>query len=54
MVLARTVLLDEGGDHGLVIGEPVAAWAPDTIGQVPFRLGAARDITPGHPPGDRP
>jgi flavin reductase (DIM6/NTAB) family NADH-FMN oxidoreductase RutF len=54
MVLARTVLLDEGGDHGLVIGEPVAAWAPDTIGQVPFRLGAASDITPGHPPGDRP
>lgn len=54
MVLARSTLLDEGGDHVLVVGEPVAAWAPDTAGQRPFRLGTARDIAPGHPPGDRP
>lgn len=53
MVLARTTLLDEGGDHVLVVGEPVAAWAPDITGQRPFRLGAAGDITAGHPPGDR-
>jgi flavin reductase (DIM6/NTAB) family NADH-FMN oxidoreductase RutF len=54
MVLARTTLLDAGGDHVLVVGEPVAAWAPDTAVLRPFRLDAARDIPPGHPPGDRP
>ncbi|HET6952855.1 MAG TPA: flavin reductase family protein [Acidimicrobiales bacterium] len=53
LVLARTSLVDEGGDHVLVVGEPVVASAPPAD-FAPLRLGAAADIRPGHAAGDHP
>lgn len=48
VVLARTALLDEGGDHVLVTGSPVAAASPGPF--TPLRLSdVAGDIAPGHP-----
>jgi flavin reductase (DIM6/NTAB) family NADH-FMN oxidoreductase RutF len=48
MVLARIALLDEGGDHVLLTGAPVAAESPGAF--TPLRLGdVAGEIHPGHP-----
>lgn len=51
-VLRRTVLVDEGGDHVHVVGEPV-----DVIAAGPFRplrLSQVDDLTPGHDADERP
>lgn len=48
MVLARIALLDEGGDHVLLTGAPVAARSPGAF--TPLRLSdVAGDFDPGHP-----
>jgi flavin reductase (DIM6/NTAB) family NADH-FMN oxidoreductase RutF len=52
LVLARHVVLDEGGDHVAFVGRPVevAAAGPFT----PLRMAAVRHLAPGHPAGERP
>lgn len=50
-VLRRTVLVDEGGDHVCLSGEPIgAAGGPFT----PLRLSAVVDLEPGHAAEERP
>jgi flavin reductase (DIM6/NTAB) family NADH-FMN oxidoreductase RutF len=52
MVLRRTALLDVGGDHSCLVGEPVLAEPPDrrgTGGFTPLRLATAGSVPPGHP-----
>ncbi|MGQ0615918.1 MAG: flavin reductase family protein [Acidimicrobiia bacterium] len=51
MVLRRRGLIDVGGDHVCVVGEPVAAWAGTLA--VPLRLSALTDLDPGHDAGER-
>ncbi|HEY8548285.1 MAG TPA: flavin reductase family protein [Acidimicrobiales bacterium] len=50
-VLRRTVLVDEGGDHVCVSGEPVDAAGGSFT---PLRLSAVDDIEPGHAAEERP
>jgi flavin reductase (DIM6/NTAB) family NADH-FMN oxidoreductase RutF len=52
VVLRRTALLDVGGDHSCLVGEPVLADPPDPSapgGFVPLRLATAGTVPPGHP-----
>jgi flavin reductase (DIM6/NTAB) family NADH-FMN oxidoreductase RutF len=52
LVLRRTALLDVGGDHSCLVGEPVLAEPPDRSrpsGFVPLRLSVAGSVPPGHP-----
>ena len=52
LVLRRTVLVDEGGDHVCAMGEPID---PATTGPFrPLRLAAIDDLTPGHAAEERP
>ena len=52
LVLRRIVLLDEGGDHVCVTGEPLAA---ASIGAFePLRLSQVGHLEPGHGPQERP
>jgi flavin reductase (DIM6/NTAB) family NADH-FMN oxidoreductase RutF len=52
LVLRRVVLLDEGGDHVCVTGEPLAAESSGPF--EPLRLSQARHLEPGHGPRERP
>jgi flavin reductase (DIM6/NTAB) family NADH-FMN oxidoreductase RutF len=52
IVLRRVVLLDEGGDHVCVTGEPVDVTTAGPF--LPLRLGAIDDLTPGHEAEERP
>jgi flavin reductase (DIM6/NTAB) family NADH-FMN oxidoreductase RutF len=47
LVLRRTALLDVGGDHSCLVGEPVLADRPG--GFSPLRLSVAGTVPPGHP-----
>ncbi len=46
LIVRRTALLDEGGDHVCVVTE--VTQAQTTGGLVPFRLAQASDLNPGH------
>lgn len=48
-VVRRVALLDEGGDHVCITGEPVAASSRGPF--TPLRLHDVDDIAPGHPVG---
>jgi len=52
LILRRVVLLDEGGDHVCVTGEPLAAESSGPF--EPLRLSQAQHLKPGHTPGERP
>jgi len=52
IVLHRVTLLDEGGDHACLVGEPVAARSAGPL--TPLRLAAVRDLDPGHTVDERP
>jgi flavin reductase (DIM6/NTAB) family NADH-FMN oxidoreductase RutF len=52
LILRRIVLLDEGGDHVCVTGEPLAAESSGPF--EPLRLSQARHLEPGHAAGERP
>jgi flavin reductase (DIM6/NTAB) family NADH-FMN oxidoreductase RutF len=52
LVLRRTTVVDVGGDHSCLVGEPVLAEPPDRGapgGFTPLRLAAAGTVPPGHP-----
>lgn len=51
-VLRRTVLVDEGGDHVHLVGEPVDVTAAGPLR--PLRMSQVADLTPGHAAGERP
>ena len=51
-ILRRIALLDEGGDHVCVTGEPVAARSGGPF--EPLRLSRAGHLVPGHGPRERP
>jgi hypothetical protein len=51
-ILRRVALLDEGGDHVCVTGEPVAARSGGPF--EPLRLSMAGHLVPGHGPRERP
>jgi hypothetical protein len=50
--MRRVVLLDEGGDHVCLTGEPLAAQSSGPF--EPLRLSRAAHLEPGHPAGERP
>ena len=51
IIAHRVGLIDEGGDHVCVVGEPVdASYAPF----VPLRMSAVGDVSPGHAADDLP
>lgn len=52
VVLRRLTLLDEGGDHVCVVGEPVDARSAGRFR--PLRLSAVSGLRPGHAAGERP
>jgi flavin reductase (DIM6/NTAB) family NADH-FMN oxidoreductase RutF len=52
LIVRRVVLLDEGGDHVCVTGEPLAAESSGPF--EPLRLSRAQHLKPGHTPGERP
>jgi flavin reductase (DIM6/NTAB) family NADH-FMN oxidoreductase RutF len=52
LILRRVVLLDEGGDHVCVTGEPLAAGSSGPF--EPLRLSRAQHLKPGHGPRERP
>jgi len=52
LVLERSVLLDDGGDHVCLTGEPVDAAAAGPF--APLRLGQVDQLTPGHAVEERP
>ena len=52
VILRRIALLDEGGDHVCVTGEPVAAGSSGPF--EPLRLSHVRHLQPGHGPRERP
>lgn len=51
IVVRRTSLLDEGGDHVCITTEPVEATAGEPF--VPLRLSDAEHLTPGHEAAER-
>jgi flavin reductase (DIM6/NTAB) family NADH-FMN oxidoreductase RutF len=51
-VLRRTSLVDEGGDHVCLVGEPVEVHGSG--GHRPLRLQDVDDIEPGHEADERP
>jgi flavin reductase (DIM6/NTAB) family NADH-FMN oxidoreductase RutF len=53
-VLRRTVLVDEGGDHVCLSGEPVEVTAGPSGDFEPLRLSQVDDLDPGHPAEERP
>jgi flavin reductase (DIM6/NTAB) family NADH-FMN oxidoreductase RutF len=52
VILRRIALLDEGGDHVCVTGEPVAAASSGPF--EPLRLSQVGHLQPGHGPRERP
>lgn len=52
LIVRRTALLDEGGDHVCVTG-PVTMTSADGPFR-PLRVSAASHLDPGHAPGERP
>ena len=52
MVVRRTVLVDEGGDHVCVVTEPVMAESPGRF--IPLRLSDVAHLDPGHGTRERP
>lgn len=52
LVVRRTVLVDEGGDHVCVVTEPVAAESPGRF--TPLRLSDVAHLVPGHEAEERP
>ena len=52
LILRRVVLLDEGGDHVCMTGEPLAAESSGPF--EPLRLSHTGHLTPGHGPRERP
>ena len=52
LIIRRLVLLDEGGDHVCLTGEPLVAESSGPF--EPLRLSQARHLTPGHAPQERP
>lgn len=52
VILRRIALLDEGGDHVCVTGEPVAARSSGPF--EPLRLSHVGHLRPGHGPRERP
>lgn len=52
LVLRRSVLLDDGGDHVCVTGDPVEAATSDAFR--PLRLSQVHDLAPGHAAEERP
>ena len=52
VILRRIALLDEGGDHVCVTGEPVAAQSSGPF--EPLRLSRVGHLVPGHGPRERP
>jgi flavin reductase (DIM6/NTAB) family NADH-FMN oxidoreductase RutF len=50
-VLRRLALIDVGGDHACLVGEPVLAERP-ARDVVPLRLSTADAVPPGHPISD--
>jgi flavin reductase (DIM6/NTAB) family NADH-FMN oxidoreductase RutF len=52
LILRRIVLLDEGGDHVCVTGEPLAAESSEAF--EPLRLSQAKHLKPGHGSEERP
>jgi flavin reductase (DIM6/NTAB) family NADH-FMN oxidoreductase RutF len=51
LVARRTTLMDEGGDHVCVVGEPVEV---ESTSFVPMRISKVSDVSAGHPPDDLP
>ena len=51
LIARRTALVDEGGDHVCIIGEPVAV---EFTPFVPLRISRVADVTPGHAADDLP
>ncbi|HEY8526616.1 MAG TPA: flavin reductase family protein [Acidimicrobiales bacterium] len=54
VVLRRLALLDVGGDHACLVGEPVAARPPGAPRPATLRLGDVADLEAGHPADDPP
>ena len=52
LIVARTTLLDDGGDHVAVSGRPIAAHAVGTF--TPLRFADVRDLVPGHEADEQP
>ncbi|MEO7555034.1 MAG: flavin reductase [Acidimicrobiales bacterium] len=52
MVVRRTTLVDEGGDHVCLATEPIAAWSTGPF--TPLRLSDVADLQPGHEAEERP
>ena len=52
LILRRVVLLDEGGDHVCVTGQPLAAESSGPF--EPLRLSQAQHLEPGHGVRERP
>lgn len=52
LVVRRTVLVDEGGDHVCMVTEPVVAESPGPF--TPLRLSDVSHLAPGHAVGERP
>jgi len=51
IVARRVVLMDNGGDHVCIVGEPVdTSYAPF----VPLRMSGVADVSPGHAADDLP
>ncbi len=53
LVLRRTALLDEGGDHVCVVAEPIEVHGEGEV-RAGLRVGDVDDITPGHEAEERP
>lgn len=49
VVLRRVAVVDQGGDHVCIDGEPVEAWT--RAGFRPLRFSAVEDLEPGHEAG---
>jgi flavin reductase (DIM6/NTAB) family NADH-FMN oxidoreductase RutF len=52
LVVKRTTLVDDGGDHVAVMTRPIAAHSAGDF--APLRFRDVRDIVPGHEAGERP
>lgn len=52
LVVRKTAVLDEGGDHVCFVTEPVEVVTAGPF--TPLRLSAVSDLEPGHAVGDRP
>jgi flavin reductase (DIM6/NTAB) family NADH-FMN oxidoreductase RutF len=52
LVVARTTVLDDGGDHVAVSTRPIAGHSSGAF--TPLRLADVRDLVPGHEADERP